>query len=134
MTVPAGSIRNRRAVSAVREHMRTRLPSLLSLALVLTGGLLLGGCFGSSSSHGGRSVHVITIHGRPRHWVTLHSQSRTYAPGSLAPPLTVACPDGGLAGNGVKEVIRSWRPGTRTLYGGSIEFDVSRTGAIHVSC
>jgi hypothetical protein len=109
---------------------------------VLTGGLLLGGCFGSSSSHGGRSVPVITIHGRPRHWVTLHSQSRTYAPGSLAPPLTVACPDasGGIAlpatgpVHGFKQVIRSWHPGTRALYGGSLQFDVSRTGAIHVSC
>jgi hypothetical protein len=113
------------------------LHSWINRILVLIAATALAGCSGFSSANSGSPTPVSTFHGKPRHWITIHpGQSRTYPPGALAAPLTFTCPGGGglPGGGGGLQVIRSWHPGMRALYGGSLDFAVSSTGVVHVGC
>jgi hypothetical protein len=97
--------------------------------------LFASGCaFGGNGFLGGAATHH-----EPLHRVTMHPGStRLFSPGRLAAPLTVACP-GAAPRTGVKQVIRSFQPGFGGIFGdsqlgNSLRVDVSRDGAVSITC
>lgn len=121
-----------------------RLPpsqTVSRLALVAAGLLLAVGCAGGSQ-HGPSDAAAVG-QGRPRHWITVYpGQSRTYAPGTLGVPLTIACPRpvDALIGSGLTQVIRSPLQRAKTalygdsLAGASVTVAVTATGSTRVRC